>query len=44
MMRELQMLLATGSLRWLNHLARMPDERLSQKMLFGCLVSARQVP
>ena len=38
------MLLATRSLRWLDHLARMPDERLPEKMLFGCLVSARQVP
>lgn len=30
--------------RWLDHLARMPDERLSEKMLLGWLVSARQVP
>ena len=44
MLRELQLLLATRSLRWLDHLARMPDERLSKKMLFECLVSARQVP
>ena len=35
MLQESQTLSATGDLRWLGHLARLPNDRLPKRVLFG---------